>query len=65
MKQAFQSDAASHSVPRHGAVPRVMLIALMMASFGMGLGIDRFSATKTDAASNFQDAKEYAVLEQT
>lgn len=46
-------------------VQRLVIAAMLMLSFSLGMGVDRFTAHKADADSTLRDAPEFAILEQT
>jgi carboxyl-terminal processing protease len=51
--------------PSMGSFQRIVIAFALVASFALGLGVDRFSGPETDAASSFQDAPNYTTLEET
>ena len=48
-----------------GHVQRVVIASMLMLSFSLGLGVDRFTGTNADATSTFTDNPEFQILEET
>jgi len=48
-----------------GSVQRLLVALMLLTSFGVGVGVDRFSGDRADAQSTLTDAPDYGVLEQT
>ncbi len=63
-RKPTSTDQPAHT-RSFGAIQRVLVAFALLASFGLGMGIDRLSGPQTNAASSFQDAPNYATLEET
>src|SRR6476620_8571033 len=57
-------DSASPGI-LGGHLQRVVIAAMLMLSFCLGMGVDRFTADNADAGSSLQDAQGYDALQQT